>query len=93
LGFHLWEYPLTQFMGKVIMVPFPEYRQAELNYLYYDAKVRDWISRHGPQTTEPAWMDGADLAGIYPICVAQEIVQGTRTAFPIKGGCASSDYE
>ena len=71
LGFHLWKYPLTEFMGKVIMVPFPEYRQAELNYLYYDAKVRDWIARHGPQTIEVTWMDGAELASIYPTCEAQ----------------------
>src|SRR5215472_9096404 len=42
-GFHLWQYPLTAFMGKVIMVPLPGYRQSELNYLYYDTKIRDWI--------------------------------------------------
>jgi len=76
LGFHLWEYPLTEFMGKKIMVPFPEYRQTELNYLYYDTKVRGWIARHGSQTTEPAWMEGADLAGIYPTCVAQAPAAG-----------------
>jgi len=55
-------------MGKVIMVPFPEYRQSELNYLYYDTKVRDWIERHGPQTIEVTWMEGPDLAGVYPNC-------------------------
>src|SRR5215471_11603990 len=68
LGFHLWQYPLTEFMGKVIMVPLPEYRQSELNYLYYDTKVRDWIQRQGPQTIEVRWMEGIDLAGIYPNC-------------------------
>ena len=68
LGFHLWQYPLTAFMGKVIMVPLPEYRQSELNYLYYDTKVRDWIQNHGPQTIEVSWMEGPDLADVYPNC-------------------------
>jgi hypothetical protein len=84
-GFHLWEYPLTEFMGKVIMVPFPEYRQAELNYLYYDAQVRDWIARHGPQTAKAAWMEGADLAGIYASCGARAPVdeqEGNRARLP-----------
>jgi hypothetical protein len=71
LGFHLWKYPLTEFMGKVIMVPFPESTQAELNYRFYDAKVRAWIARNGPQTVDVKWMEGADLASIYPTCAAQ----------------------
>jgi hypothetical protein len=71
LGFHLWQYPMTEFMGKAIMVPFPEYRQSELNYLYYDAKVRNWIERHGPQTIKVTWMEGTDLASIYRNCAEQ----------------------
>jgi hypothetical protein len=39
--------------------------------LYYDTQVRDWISRHGPQTREATWMEGAELASIYPTCEAQ----------------------
>jgi len=77
LGFHLWQYPLTEFMGKVIMVPFPEYRQAELNYLYYDAKVRDWIERHGLQTIQATWMESSDLGSIYRNCDAPVRVNDT----------------
>jgi hypothetical protein len=73
-GFHLWEYPLTEFMGKTIMVPFPDYKQAELNQLYYDWRVRNWIERHGPQTHEVAWMEAADLESIYRRCGAQTLL-------------------